>query len=156
MAVGATSPSLAMLDPNVTCAHVGGGAKKRKRAPKSHVVHGDCVEGMRKLPANSVHLVLADPPYGVNQARWDGAKGYMHFAHAWLEQAERVLCPGGALLVFASPCAIWASRMNVHLEDTLKMKHKQTLTWCYAQGELSAPTTQYATHARARQRVRVR
>lgn len=29
------------------------------------VVVGDCLEGMRRLPDNSVDLVLTDPPYGV-------------------------------------------------------------------------------------------
>jgi DNA modification methylase len=73
---------------------------------------------------------------GVQGVKWDGIEGYMGFAAAWLEQAARVLQPGGTLLYFSSPCTIWASRMNVLLQDTLGLKHEQTLTWVYSQGTL--------------------
>jgi DNA modification methylase len=28
-----------------------------------HLFHGDCLEVLKKLPSNSVDLILADPPY---------------------------------------------------------------------------------------------
>lgn len=31
----------------------------------------DCIEGMKQIPDNYVDLVLTDPPYGVNKAKWD-------------------------------------------------------------------------------------
>ena len=73
---------------------------------------------------------------GVGNAAWDGDDGYLGFARAWLTEAVRVLQPGGTLLYFSSPCTIWSSRMNVLLEDELKMQHQQTLSWIYAQGKL--------------------
>lgn len=108
--------------------------KKRKSAPNALLTHGSCVDEMRKLGSNSVHMVLADPPYGVGIAKWDGDSGNMSFAEAWLTEAKRVLRPGGTLLFFSSPCTIWSSRMNVMLEDHIKMEHVQTLSWVYSQG----------------------
>ncbi len=35
------------------------------------VVLGDCLEVMAKLPAKSVDAVIADPPYGTTQCKWD-------------------------------------------------------------------------------------
>ena len=33
------------------------------------VIHGDCLEVMKKLPDNCIDLVLTDPPYGINMAK---------------------------------------------------------------------------------------
>ena len=29
----------------------------------SKIIHGDCIEEMKKIPDNSVDLIFADPPY---------------------------------------------------------------------------------------------
>ena len=126
--------------------------KKRRVVPDARVVHGDCVQGMQTgVDDDSVSLVLADPPYGVGNFSWDGSEGYMGFAEAWLTEVKRVLKPGGSLLFFGSPCTIWTSRMNVLLEDTLGMKHMQTLTWVYSQGGDARLETmkQYAVRSEA-------
>jgi site-specific DNA-methyltransferase (adenine-specific) len=31
----------------------------------------DCLEGMQEIPANSIDLILADPPFGTTQNGWD-------------------------------------------------------------------------------------
>ena len=37
---------------------------------KTNVIYNeDCLEGMKKLPDNSVDLILTDPPYGINIAK---------------------------------------------------------------------------------------
>ena len=120
MSEGPCSPSLAPR-------------KKPRPVPAAKVHHGCCVEGMKALAADSVSLVLADPPYGVGQAGWDSGDDYMTFAYQWMTEANRVLHPGGTLLFFASPCTIWSSHMNVALEES-GMEHQQTLTWIYGQG----------------------
>ena len=38
---------------------------------KNIIYHGDCIEGMKILPDNSVDMVLTDPPYGTTQNKWD-------------------------------------------------------------------------------------
>lgn len=110
--------------------------KKQRILPLPRVVHEDCIEGMKRIKSNTIRLILADPPYGIHVqgAGWDSSKGYQEFATAWLEQAARVLQPGGTLLYFASPCTIWSSRMNVLLEDRFGLTHVQTLSWVYTQG----------------------
>ncbi len=84
---------------------------------------------------------------GVQGAKWDGDEGYMRFAAQWLQEVARILQPGGTLLYFSSPCTIWSSRMNVMLQDTLKLTHQQTLTWVYGQGTLlPSELTNSASH----------
>jgi len=48
------------------------------QAPGVTLYHGDCIEVMRTLPAESVHAVVTDPPYGLEfmGKDWDGADGF--------------------------------------------------------------------------------
>ena len=80
------------------------------------IVHGDCIDVMASLPAGSVDLVFADPPYNLqlggelyrpNNSRVDGVDdawdrfedfaAYDRFTRNWLEAVRHVLKPDGAL-----------------------------------------------------------
>lgn len=40
------------------------------------IIFGDCIEGMKGIPDNSVDLVLADPPYNLSKGnvwKWDNS-----------------------------------------------------------------------------------
>lgn len=93
-------------------------------------------DAMRSIGSNTVDLVLADPPYDINVSNvaWDRVSNYMGFARAWLKEAVRVLRPGGALMVYGSPCRVWVDRMTILLVDELKMTHVQDMPWVYTQG----------------------
>ena len=55
------------------------------------IIHGDCIEELKKLPAKSVDLVFADPPY--SRARETG------LAELAAQVArERVVAVGGLLI----------------------------------------------------------
>jgi site-specific DNA-methyltransferase (adenine-specific) len=62
------------------------------------LIHGDCLEAMRALPAGSVDAVIADPPYGTTACKWDAV---IPFAPMW-EQLRRVAKPNAAIVLFAS------------------------------------------------------
>jgi modification methylase len=103
-------------------------------AGQDDVLVGDCVEVMARLPAGSVDLVFADPPYnlqlagellrpnhsrvaGVEEA-WDRFAGfaeYDRFTRTWLEAARRLLKPEGALWVIGSYHNIY--RVGAILQD---------------------------------------
>ena len=102
----------------------------------AHVANVECQRGMRDVREGSVALVLADPPYNISVggAPWDTIKDYMSFARSWLYEAVRVLRPGGALLLFGSPCETWMARMSLLLVDELGMRHVQDMPWIYRQG----------------------
>lgn len=71
--------------------------------------HGDCVEVMAGLPADSVEAVVTDPPAGISfmGKAWDSNKGGRSQWVAWLSsvfvEVLRVLKPGGHVLVWALP-----------------------------------------------------
>jgi site-specific DNA-methyltransferase (adenine-specific) len=88
------------------------------------------------LEDESIDLVVADPPYdiAVGGVAWDCVRNYMKFAKEWLTEAVRVLRPGGALMLYGSPCRVWIPRMTLMLVDELGMNHVQDLPWVYRQG----------------------
>jgi modification methylase len=95
---------------------------------------GDCVELMNRLPAGSVDMVFADPPYNLqlagelhrpNNSRVDGVEedwdrfedfaAYDAFTRAWLAAARRALKPDGTLWVIGSYHNIF--RVGTVLQD---------------------------------------
>jgi hypothetical protein len=70
---------------------------------------GDCLDVMRGMPDASVDSIVTDPPAGVSfmGKNWDGDKGGRDQWIAWLterlEQAFRLLKPGGHAVVWALP-----------------------------------------------------
>ncbi len=96
-------------------------ADPRVSLPLGTIIPGDCVAAMRSLPACSVDMVFADPPYnlqlGGDLSRPDGSHvdavtddwdkfdsfaAYDTFTRAWLTEARRILKPAGALWVIGS------------------------------------------------------
>ena len=59
---------------------------------------GDCLELMNDIPDKSIDMILADPPYGTVQCRWDTI---IPFEPMW-KQINRVIKDNGAILLFSS------------------------------------------------------
>lgn len=60
----------------------------------------DCLELLGRLPDSSVQLVVCDPPYNIQLARWDVHSDYLAWASGWLREVERVLTETGNLVIF--------------------------------------------------------
>ncbi|HMN86597.1 MAG TPA: site-specific DNA-methyltransferase, partial [Bauldia sp.] len=98
------------------------------------ILNGDCVSELQRLPAASVDLVFADPPYNLQlegrltrpdqsevdavDDAWDkfaSFSAYDDFTRAWLLACRRVLKPNGALWVIGSYHNIF--RVGAILQD---------------------------------------
>src|SRR4249920_325001 len=91
-------------------------------SPQPHrILVGDCIAGMEKLPAASVDLVFADPPYNLQLASdlkrpddshvdavdddWDkfaSFSAYDEFTRRWLTACRRVMKPAATIWVIGS------------------------------------------------------
>lgn len=63
---------------------------------------GNSIAWMKTLPAESVDLIFADPPYNIKKADWDdfeSHQAYVAWSVQWIEQAARLLKPTGTLYV---------------------------------------------------------
>jgi site-specific DNA-methyltransferase (adenine-specific) len=66
----------------------------------NQIHHGDCVVGMNTLPAGSVDLAFADPPFniGYDYDVYDDARTrqeYLDWSRAWIASVHQVLKPDG-------------------------------------------------------------
>ncbi len=105
-----------------------------KMLPLNTVLDGDCIERMLSLPAESVDLIFADPPYNLQlrgdlhrpdnskvdavDDHWDQFSSfevYDHFTRGWLAAARRLLKPNGAIWVIGSYHNIF--RMGAELQN---------------------------------------
>jgi site-specific DNA-methyltransferase (adenine-specific) len=70
------------------------------------LINDDCMNVMTQMPSNSVHLIVTDPPYGIDycshrvEDRRVRIIGDTYFQWDWLTQAFRVLMEGGAAYIF--------------------------------------------------------
>ena len=102
--------------------------------PLDSILQGDCVEMMRSLPAASVDMIFADPPYNLQLGgdllrpdgsqvdavdddwdKFDSLATYDRFTHGWLKEAKRILKPGGSIWVIGSYHKIF--RVGTALQD---------------------------------------
>ncbi|MDB5537043.1 MAG: site-specific DNA-methyltransferase [Devosia sp.] len=109
-------------------------AEEPTRLPIDTILVGDCIDHMNALPAGSVDLIFADPPYNLqleqgltrpDQSKvdavdddWDKFDSFAHydkFTRAWLAAARRLLRPDGALWVIGSYHNIF--RVGTALQD---------------------------------------
>jgi modification methylase len=109
-------------------------AEEPTRLPIDTILVGDCIDHMNTLPAGSIDLIFADPPYNLqleqgltrpDQSKvdavddaWDKFDSFAHydkFTRAWLAAARRLLKPDGALWVIGSYHNIF--RVGTALQD---------------------------------------
>ncbi|HEV2177777.1 MAG TPA: site-specific DNA-methyltransferase [Terriglobia bacterium] len=114
--------------------------------PKHHIkiYQGDCLEILAAIPADTVDLVFADPPYflsndgitchagrmvSVNKGKWDKSRGPdldHEFNRAWLAACQRVLKPNGTLWVSGTSHVIHSVGFAM---QQLGMKLLNDITW---------------------------
>jgi len=123
-------------------AYVRVGTKEKRAAPEApapdlpidRIIEDDCIAAMARLPAASVDMVFADPPYNLQLGgdlfrpegglvdavdddwdKFDTFASYDAFTRAWLKEARRILKPNGTLWVIGSYHNIY--RVGAALQD---------------------------------------
>jgi modification methylase len=102
--------------------------------PFDTIMQGDCIDAMNQLPAGSVDMIFADPPYNLqlegelhrpNNTKVDAVDddwdkfadfaSYDRFTEAWLKAARRILKDDGTIWVIGSYHNIF--RVGTKLQD---------------------------------------
>jgi len=122
------------------------------------IIQGNCIKVMQEIPENSIDSIITDPPYGLSfmKKEWDSfkkSKGYefqiknlkmktnqtkleqnMNFLSwnvAWMNEAKRVLKPGGIILIFSGTRTQHLTGMALELSGFVIA---DTLMWLYGSG----------------------
>src|SRR5579871_5237492 len=125
------------LPAQIQVLRTGNGEAKRPAAivaPRDEILIGDCIAAMEALPAESVDLVFADPPYNLQlegaltrpdqslvdavDDAWDKFADFAEydaFTRAWLTAARRVMKPTATMVVIGSYHNIF--RVGAILQD---------------------------------------
>ena len=64
----------------------------------NNIYNEDCLDGMKKIPDNSIDLILCDLPYNMTKISWDCL---IPFDKLW-EQYKRIIKPNGNIVLFSA------------------------------------------------------
>ncbi len=105
---------------------------------KDPIINGDCLEELKKIPSNSVHLAITSPPYNVGK-NYDnhndnmGYKDYLKWLNQVWKEIKRILVPGGRFCLNIAPTGI-SNFIPIHHDFTnqlrkLNMKFRTEIVW---------------------------
>jgi len=95
------------------------------------VLHNkDCIQGMRQLAANSVDIIICDPPYNIgkdfgNNSDKQGTEEYLLWCDQWIAECVRVLKPTGTLYIYGF------SETLAFVRTRITLPHVRWLVWHY-------------------------
>ena len=128
---------------------------------RATIVIGDCIEQLAAMPAGSVNLVVADPPYNIGIDYGDGEKAdrlpdvaYIEWTRAWITAAARTLAVDGTMFVICGQ--EYAGDHQIAMRDA-GLHWRNTVIWretfgvnCTRKFNRTARPMHYFTKHRAR------
>ena len=114
----------------------------------NQIYNMDCIEGMPLMEAESVDLIITDPPFAIDFQPHKGnynrtqsrvltgyneikADQYLNFTLRWMRQAYRVLKPSGSMFIFSG----WNNLKDILLSaDKLNYETVNHIIWKYQFG----------------------
>lgn len=104
----------------------------------NQIYNGDCLQLLKQIDANSVDLIVVDPPYNINYFYLDyndnrSAGDYLWWCFEWLSEAKRVLKSTGTLWLISG--IKYASELDVMCKREVKLQKRTDCIWYYTFGQ---------------------
>lgn len=100
---------------------------------RNFIYNMDCLEGLKKIPNNSINLLITDPPYSIGTTS-TGTKGdwldnnlIIPFFEKWFEEIKRVLSDYGEFYINTD----WRTYPFLFPIATTKLMVKNCIVWDY-------------------------
>jgi site-specific DNA-methyltransferase (adenine-specific) len=98
---------------------------------QQQVIHGDTIQVLPTLPADSAQIIIADPPYNIgkdfgNDSDKQPMEAYLAWCDKWIAECLRVLKPNGTMFIygFSEILALILSRVPYGV-------HRRWIIWHY-------------------------
>jgi site-specific DNA-methyltransferase (adenine-specific) len=103
----------------------------------NRVIHGDCIQELKKLRAGSIDLVFADPPFniGYDYDEYDDKRScndYLDWSKRWIGEVVRVLKPDGTFWLAIGD--EYAAELKVAATRELGFTCRSWVVWYYTFG----------------------
>lgn len=99
----------------------------------SLVIYNDCIESLKKMEADSVDLIFADPPYnlgkdfGNDSDSWKDRQKYLEWCYTWIDECFRVLKDNGTFYLMNSTQNI--PYISIYLQEHYNIVND--IVWAY-------------------------
>ena len=72
---------------------------------KDDILNEDCILGMKKIPDDSINIIICDPPYNIgkdfgNNSDKQEMDEYLNWCDEWIGECIRILKPDGTLFIY--------------------------------------------------------
>lgn len=117
----------------------------------NRVHHSDCLEGLRRLPDESIDVIVTSPPYWKGfeyEAYFNSYKQYLDWCEKWLKECKRVLKPTGTFylnVINDSEITIRAFEFMEIATTKVMFKLHDTIVW-YRYNQQPANTPRQLTN----------
>jgi len=104
---------------------------------RNTIHHGDCIEGMRRLPDGCIDLTFADPPFNIGY-EYDEYKdnlesdSYLEWSREWMLEVVRVLKADGTFWLAIGD--EYAAELKVLMQQELGLFCRSWVIWYYTFG----------------------
>lgn len=97
----------------------------------------DCIGFMQEMEAESVDLVIADPPYNLkknfeNQSDcWKTVEGWLDWSKQWIDESVRVLAPDGSIFIYGIHHYLCYLQLYLYEKN---LRYRRQIIWNYENG----------------------
>jgi site-specific DNA-methyltransferase (adenine-specific)/adenine-specific DNA-methyltransferase len=97
----------------------------------------DCITFMQEMDAESVDLIIADPPYnlkkdfGNKSDHWESVQDWIKWSKEWIDESIRILKPTGNIFIYG--IHHYLCYIQCHLYEK-NLRYRRQIIWHYENG----------------------
>lgn len=104
---------------------------------KLEIICADALKELKKIPSNSINLIIADPPYNLGKDYGNDSdnrefEDYLNFTKEWTAECKRIITNTGTIYIFMGFRFI--SYLYQILEREHQLRFNNWICWHYTQG----------------------